>query len=177
MVQRSSVVEEEAGRRLAAEADTFLSPSAVSVHLFKDFTSFSSSFCAYLQIQIKSVFQAELSYLPHFALMDNPPILLRGGTILQHDSNDGVEILHDTDLLIQDGRIHQIGKSINVDASTRVMDCTDKIISPGFVDTHHHVWQTQLKGRHSDDTLFDYHPKGTEPWSYSPNLCTEILTF
>lgn len=35
-----------------------------------------------------------------------------------------------------------------------------KIISPGFVDTHHHVWQTLLKGRHADQTLLQYLPAG-----------------
>jgi cytosine/adenosine deaminase-related metal-dependent hydrolase len=33
-------------------------------------------------------------------------------------------------------------------------------LSPGFVDTHHHMWQTQLKGRHADDLFLDYMSKG-----------------
>lgn len=39
-------------------------------------------------------------------------------------------------------------------------DCTDKIISAGFVDTHHHVWQSLLKGRHADQMLMQYLPEG-----------------
>lgn len=31
---------------------------------------------------------------------------------------------------------------------------------PGFIDTHHHVWQTQLKGRHANQTLLNYFPTG-----------------
>ena len=39
-------------------------------------------------------------------------------------------------------------------------DCTDKIISPGLVDTHHHAWQSLLKGRHADQMLMQYLPEG-----------------
>lgn len=88
------------------------------------------------------------------------PTLLRGGIILQHDSNDNVQVLHDTDLLIEDGIIVKIGKSISSSFNTKVIDCNGKIISPGFIDTHHHLWQTQLKGRHWDHTQFDYMPAG-----------------
>jgi cytosine/adenosine deaminase-related metal-dependent hydrolase len=35
-----------------------------------------------------------------------------------------------------------------------------KIISPGFVDTHHHLWQTQLKGRHANELLLEYMASG-----------------
>lgn len=86
--------------------------------------------------------------------------LLKGGTILQHTENDEVKALYDTDLLIAGDSISRIGQDLEVDFDTLTIDCRDKIVSPGFVDTHHHVWQTQLKGRHSDDTLLDYHPKG-----------------
>jgi cytosine/adenosine deaminase-related metal-dependent hydrolase len=87
-------------------------------------------------------------------------IRLVGGTLLVHDDNDNVEALANTDILIKSGKIAEIGMNIRPTPNTQVIDCHGKIISPGFVDTHHHVWQTQLKGRHSDDTLLDYHPKG-----------------
>ena len=87
-------------------------------------------------------------------------ILLKGGTILQHDGDDEVRILRDTDLLIEEDQISKIGKSLAVNPAARIIDCRRKVVSPGFVDTHHHVWQTQLKGRHSDDTLLDYTAKG-----------------
>lgn len=90
-------------------------------------------------------------------------ILLRGGTILQHIVEDDVIALRETDLLIKGDTIKQIGKDLVPDSDdTRIIDCSERIVSPGFVDTHHHVWQTQLKGRHSDDTLLDYHPKGRD---------------
>lgn len=87
--------------------------------------------------------------------MPSQSTLLRGGVLLIHDSADHV-VPTRSDLLIEGGRISQIGADIQLGPSTTVLDCTGKIISPGFVDTHHHVWQTQLKGRHADETLSEY---------------------
>ena len=96
-------------------------------------------------------------------------ILLQGGTILQHDRNDNISVLRDTDLLIQGEKISKIGRDLAFGPNCNVIDCRGKIVSPGFVDTHHHVWQTQLKGRHSDDTLLDYTAKGNwQPYNYTP---------
>ena len=86
--------------------------------------------------------------------------LLKGGTLLVHDDDDAVQSMHKTDLLITEDTISDIGQNLTAPPSCRIIECDDTIISPGFIDTHHHVWQTQLKGRHSDDSLLDYHPKG-----------------
>lgn len=93
--------------------------------------------------------------------MAAPSILLRGGTLLIHDEDDHV-VARIADLLIEGDIIVKIDETIFIDPSSHieVIDCTDKIISPGFIDTHHHLWQTQLKGRHGDDTLLDYMSTG-----------------
>ncbi|OJJ95070.1 hypothetical protein ASPACDRAFT_48176 [Aspergillus aculeatus ATCC 16872] len=90
-------------------------------------------------------------------------ILLQNATILvpSGDKNDYVVPRHNHSLLIEGSRISQIAPQIAPPAeSTQVIDCTGKIISPGFIDTHHHLWQTQLKGRHADHTLIEYMPTG-----------------
>lgn len=89
-------------------------------------------------------------------------ILLKTGTVLQHVENDHVQALRDMDILIVDDRIAQIGPGIPSDGSELVIDCRDKIISPGFVNAHHHLWQTQLKGRFADLTLLDYIVEGKQ---------------
>ena len=88
-------------------------------------------------------------------------ILLRGGTILIHDEKDVVHWRH-SDVLIQNNKIVDIGPKIDVSAdnAVNVIDCTDTIISPGFIDTHHHLWQSCLKGTHADETLLDYFVSG-----------------
>lgn len=86
-------------------------------------------------------------------------MLLKGGMVLVHDEQDHVHSLK-SDLLIEGNTISRIEADIAAPNDTQVIDCVDKILTPGFIDTHHHVWQTLLKGRHGDDLLLDYFPKG-----------------
>lgn len=96
-------------------------------------------------------------------------ILLRGGTLLFHDDKDHVKPLRNTDILIQANRIAKIGKSLVAPAGTELVNCSGKIISPGFVDTHHHLWQTQLKGCHAEQSVFDYLVTGFwQSYAYKP---------
>ncbi|KAH8824996.1 hypothetical protein DL96DRAFT_154509 [Flagelloscypha sp. PMI_526] len=87
-------------------------------------------------------------------------ILCKNGTLIVHDENDIPKALK-SDLLVKDGLIHSIGADLApLDDSTVTLDCIDKIISPGFIDTHHHMWQSQLKGRFPDSNLIDYMVRG-----------------
>lgn len=121
-------------------------------------------------MNVLSIIRQPLDYLYSSMIASTPvsTILLKSGTILQHDADDEVRTLRDTDLLVVGSTIVKIGKNLAAPADARVIDCHGKIVSPGFVDTHHHVWQTQLKGRHSDDTLLDYTAKGNwQPFNYT----------
>jgi cytosine/adenosine deaminase-related metal-dependent hydrolase len=103
-------------------------------------------------------------------------ILLQNATILvpSHEPNDYVVPLRGHSLLITDNKISQIEPNIVPPAGTEIIDCSDKIVSPGFIDTHHHVWQTQLKGRHANQTLLEYLPNG--PF-IDPNFNTDALSW
>lgn len=59
-------------------------------------------------------------------------ILLKGGQALLPEG------LAKADVLIEDGCIAAIGKQLEI-ADCKVMDCTGKVISPGFVDLHVHL--------------------------------------
>jgi cytosine/adenosine deaminase-related metal-dependent hydrolase len=99
-------------------------------------------------------------------------ILLRNGTVLQHQSNDAVATLLETDVLIEGNKIKEIGKQIRVVDTDKVLiiDCSDKIVSPGLIDTHNHLWLTQAKGRHAEQTLFEYMYTGNlQAFNYSPD--------
>lgn len=86
-------------------------------------------------------------------------VLLKSGVVLIHDAQNRVVPIK-TDILIENGNIARIGAHIEAIDGAEVIDCTDKIISPGFVDTHHHGWQTQLKGRHANEQLLEYMATG-----------------
>jgi cytosine/adenosine deaminase-related metal-dependent hydrolase len=87
-------------------------------------------------------------------------ILLQGGTLLIHGEHNHVESVK-ADLLVEGNIIAKIEAGIKPSAGTQVIDCTDKIISPGFIDTHHHVWQTLQKGRHANELVLAYMASGT----------------
>ncbi|ETS74218.1 hypothetical protein PFICI_14084 [Pestalotiopsis fici W106-1] len=86
-------------------------------------------------------------------------MLLRGGVLLIHDANNHV-VPTQADLLVEGQLISGIAEHIDVDSDIKVIDCRGKIVSPGFIDTHRHLWQTQYKGMHANETLIEYLPRG-----------------
>ncbi|KAH7024639.1 amidohydrolase [Microdochium trichocladiopsis] len=94
-------------------------------------------------------------------MADHSSLLLRGGTLLLHDDADHV-VPTVADILVEGSLISKIGTNIQLDSqeATRVIDVSGKIVGPGYVDTHHHLWQTQNKGAHANHTLLQYMPRG-----------------
>jgi cytosine/adenosine deaminase-related metal-dependent hydrolase len=79
-------------------------------------------------------------------------ILLKGGNVLSVDPDVGD--LAVGDVLIEDDKI--AGVEANIDADAEVVDCTGKIVIPGFVDTHRHTWESAIRNCAPDATLDDY---------------------
>jgi cytosine/adenosine deaminase-related metal-dependent hydrolase len=77
--------------------------------------------------------------------------LIKGGRILPI-AGGPKEIA--ADILVRDGRIVAIAPNIAADAPT--IDAVGAIVLPGFVDTHRHIWQTQLRTVATDWSLWDY---------------------
>ncbi|HMJ34258.1 MAG TPA: amidohydrolase family protein [Baekduia sp.] len=59
------------------------------------------------------------------------------------------------DILIEDGRIVAVGPDLGV-TDAKVIDATDRIVIPGFIDSHRHTWQTALRNIAADWTLSQY---------------------
>ncbi|MFL5571998.1 MAG: dihydroorotase [Gemmatimonadaceae bacterium] len=74
------------------------------------------------------------------------PILLHGGTLV--DPSQRLE--ERGDLLIIDGAIAEIGASLGGPDDADVIDCTDLIVSPGFIDVHCHLREP---GREDVETI------------------------
>lgn len=59
------------------------------------------------------------------------------------------------DILIRDGKIADIAPHIECEEA-EVIDASDMLVMPGFVDTHRHTWQTAFRGIASDWSLAQY---------------------
>ena len=69
----------------------------------------------------------------------NPPLLLRGGTVIDGSQRDRFV----ADVRIEAGRIAAIGPDLAVDDAV-VLDATGMIVAPGFIDVHTHDDQIVL---------------------------------
>lgn len=66
--------------------------------------------------------------------------------------------LYGIDILIKDNVIEEIGRGIKAPEGARIIDASALVVVPGFVNTHHHFYQTltrNLKGA-QDSELFDW---------------------
>src|SRR3981081_395751 len=63
-------------------------------------------------------------------------ILFKGGVVLTLDPQVGD--FAKADVLIEDGKIREISPNIAVPDETAIVDATNRIVLPGFIDTHHH---------------------------------------
>ena len=79
--------------------------------------------------------------------------LLTGGTVVSLDP--AVGDLDRGDVLITDGVITDVAEHIDA-PDAEVIDATDRIVMPGFVDTHRHTWQTAFRGIGADWTFAEY---------------------
>jgi 5-methylthioadenosine/S-adenosylhomocysteine deaminase len=79
--------------------------------------------------------------------------LIEGGTVITVDSELGD--FERADVLVEDGAIAAVGPDLGV-TDAEVIDATDCIVVPGFVDTHRHTWQALFRNIASDWTLAHY---------------------
>jgi 5-methylthioadenosine/S-adenosylhomocysteine deaminase len=71
-------------------------------------------------------------------------ILLRGGVVLSLDRQVGD--FAQADVLIEDGKIREVRPNITVSGDTTVVvDASNRIVVPGFIDTHSHSYQGLLR--------------------------------
>lgn len=70
-------------------------------------------------------------------------IAIRGGRVLRGNPLDAR--FEDTDVLVTDGRITAIGAVPEVPGAEEI-DATGTFVLPGFVDAHHHLWETTMRG-------------------------------
>jgi 5-methylthioadenosine/S-adenosylhomocysteine deaminase len=80
-------------------------------------------------------------------------ILIKGGCVV--DMRPQPVVLRDTDVHVADGRIVAVGSGLGVPGA-EVIDARERIVLPGFVDTHRHGWQSVLRAAALDIDLGGY---------------------
>ncbi|KAL2852077.1 hypothetical protein BJY01DRAFT_208449 [Aspergillus pseudoustus] len=83
--------------------------------------------------------------------------LIKNATVVSMEGSPQA-VLEECDILIENDRIKAIGQQISAptDEETITIDATDCIVTPGFVDGHHHMWQHLLRGLTVDWSLYGY---------------------
>ncbi len=79
----------------------------------------------------------------------NNRILLKGGIVLTLDRALGD--FETADVLIEGAKIAAVGRNLKAEAQT--IDASNMIVMPGFVDTHHHQYETILRSILPDGLL------------------------
>ncbi|WP_051882080.1 amidohydrolase family protein [Parvularcula oceani] len=80
------------------------------------------------------------------------PLLLKGAHVLtMAPGGDRPR----TDVLIRGQRIAEVDRGLSAEGA-EVMDCSGRILMPGFVGTHNHLWLSQMRGLfgRSEDTRY-----------------------
>ena len=72
--------------------------------------------------------------------------------------SSGPTVRSGVDLLIEDGRIVEIGVGLQAERGddAEVIDGSDRVVLPGFVDTHRHLWLTALRALTTETDLGGY---------------------
>ncbi|HEY2048549.1 MAG TPA: amidohydrolase family protein [Caulobacteraceae bacterium] len=80
------------------------------------------------------------------------PILIRGAHVITLEEQIGDLV---GDILVKDGKIAEVGPNLACEGAA-VIDGVDKVVIPGFVNSHIHLWQTTIKGCGGDYAFGDY---------------------
>ena len=78
--------------------------------------------------------------------------IIQNGTVVSLDPDVGT--LDEADVLIEDGEIVEIGHGLTA-SNAEVIDAENHIVLPGFVDSHIHLAQTQVRGIAGDWSLMN----------------------
>ncbi|KAH1516206.1 hypothetical protein KXX29_009239 [Aspergillus fumigatus] len=94
------------------------------------------------------------------AAAKNGSTLFKGGTIIAfNEKKQDLDIIRGGSLLISDGIVSAITEGAYdkpLPPGTEIVDATGDILTPGFIDTHRHGWQTAYRTIGSNTTLAEY---------------------
>ncbi len=97
-------------------------------------------------------------------------ILLKNANIIHHSA----KIEYNKDILIQDKIILAVGDNLSGE-NAKIVDCTDKFITPGFVNMHAHSPMNIFKGIAEDVNIDDWFNK--QLWPFESKMQDEDIYY
>ena len=83
--------------------------------------------------------------------------LFRNGTVLSYDDTpQSIKVIRNGSILVDGDKISDIGANVETPADAEIVDVTGKIVTPGFINTHSHLWQTVYRTIAPNTTLASY---------------------
>ncbi len=86
------------------------------------------------------LFFVSISFGQAQAQVEHGNVLIKNGTVITITKGT----LENTDVLVKDGKVSQIGKNIAAPAGYKVIDATNKFVMPGIIDAHSHIALTAI---------------------------------
>lgn len=83
-------------------------------------------------------------------------LIIKNGTVLTLSEKHGN--FQQADVLIEDGEIVSVASKLPVNGA-EVVDASDMIVMPGFVDAHRHLWHAHIRGLAMDMALVEFFEK------------------
>ncbi len=74
------------------------------------------------------------------AQVERGNVLIKNGTVITITKGT----FENTDVLVKDGKVSQIGKNIAAPTGYKVIDATNKFVMPGIIDAHSHIALTGI---------------------------------
>jgi 5-methylthioadenosine/S-adenosylhomocysteine deaminase len=105
-------------------------------------------------------------FAPRPAAADSPPMasgrpgrryIIRGGSVMSLDPQLGD--FPQADVLVEGRKILSVGPNLHAGGAAEI-DATGRVVMPGFIDTHHHQFETVLRSFLADGLLLPGTPGG-----------------
>jgi 5-methylthioadenosine/S-adenosylhomocysteine deaminase len=75
--------------------------------------------------------------------------VIKGGSVMTMDGGEYAQ----ADVVVEGNKIVAVGPGAGTGVSGHVIDATERIVMPGFIDTHHHQFETALRSFLADGVL------------------------
>ncbi|GMR48441.1 hypothetical protein PMAYCL1PPCAC_18636, partial [Pristionchus mayeri] len=106
---------------------------------------------AYLLNSSRAIKSTSLTDFASTMSSPSPPLLIRGGTVVNDDE------MFKADILIENGLIKAVGPNLETPSGVQIVDATGKLVIPGGIDPHTHM-QLPFMG----EVAVDDFEKGTQ---------------